>query len=516
MITCCTLLLMLYSASDTQGKQQRREKMNKKFFMSTTLGVLFTSAACVFAPHVMADDVGDSIANLGGSNEFLINAGDAIRVTCRGLNSLGTGRTVDQSVLFGACGDMVNQAFFLDPANTGGTDSYGLGATASQEYFGLLRQFSGEETSSQGRYSTEGVNGQFKGIASRLTAIRSGARTSGLAMNLQGIDLLAVRSSSETGPATALVGGAAGEADADSGLAWFSTVDYGFGDRDATDFENGYDADSYGVTVGLDYAFGNGVTLGGAVSYHEHEVDFDSERSGTLNSVSGGSIDQETTTVAAFVNYAAERFYASAIMSVGQGEYDMDRSIQVLSSLALPAFNTELSSDTDSDQFAAQVQLGYTFGEGSTTFDVYGGFDLLSIEIDAYTETGSPLALQFGDQDIDSEQFFLGGTVRGAFNTGSGVLVPYATAEYRHETDNDARAVDARYALGVAGFTNANGETDNFALPTDDPDEDYFEVTLGLSGQLANSIALFVQYSAVVGLEDTSANLITMGVRGTF
>ena len=487
---------------------------------STLTRALLSAGILSVAAPAFADDVGDSIANLQGNNEFLINAGNAIRVTCRGLASLGTGRTGDQATLFGACGDMVNMAFFLDPDNTGGQDRYnpqGGGAVGVTEYFGLLRQFSGEETSSQSRYATEGSAGQFKGIASRLSAIRMGARTSGIAMNLQGMDLIALRDQNQEGPATALVGGAASNADADSGWAWFATADYGFGDRDDSEFENGYDADSLGFTIGVDYAFGNGWTLGGAYTRSDSEVDFDRTASGTLNSVSGGDIETENSSIAGFLNYAGEAFYASAIISVGEGEYDLERSVQVAPSTTFAAgFSEDISSDTDSDQFAAQVQVGYTFGSGATSWDVYGGYDMLELEIDAFEEEGSsPLRLAYGDQDIDSEQLFLGATVRRAINTDSGVLVPYGTIEWRHELDNDARAVDARYALRNEGFT-FNGETQNFAIPTDDPDENYFEVTLGLSGQLGNNVVVFAQYTAVAGLEDTSASVISFGLRGTF
>ena len=478
--------------------------------------LFFLGAILAGGTTARADDVGDSIANLAGSNEFLINAGNAIRVTCRGLNGLGAGRSADQDVLFGACGDMVNQAFFLDPENPGGTDRYGLGAGGSQEFFGLLRQFSGEETSSQGRWSTEGSISQFKGIATRLSAIRLGSRAGGLAVNLQGVDLIAVRDQDAQGPATAMIGGVAGAADADTGWSWFANLDYGFGDRDDTEFENGFDADSFGVTLGADYAFGNGVTLGGALTYHDSEIDFDSAQSGTQASVSGGSVDSETMTLAAFINYTMDAFYLSGIVSFGEGEYDMERVVVVPPSINLAPFNLEIGSDTDSDQFALQLQAGYSFGTGPTTFDLYGGYDLLQIDIDEYTETGSPLALQYGSQDVDSEQLFLGGAVRHAINTDGGVVVPYATVEFRHELDNDARTVNARYALGAPGFVNAAGETDNFAVPTDDPDENYFEVALGISGQLANNVVVFAQYATVVGLSDTSASLVSIGLRGTF
>ena len=118
------------------------------------------------------------------------------------------------------------------------------------------------------------------------------------------------------------------------------------------------------------------------------------------------------------------------------------------------------------------------------------------------------------DQDIDSSQVFLGGAVRRAINTVFGVVVPYFSAEFRHEFDNDAREVSARYVLTVRGVTETfQGETDDFQITTDDPDDTYFDVTAGIAAQFGNNLMLFGQISSIVGLEDTSASLITIGLR---
>lgn len=482
---------------------------------------LTVGGACVLvaASGHAATPVGEDIIAAGGS-EFDFRAGNAINATCADLAFQSTNGGLEnaaQADLFGRCADMVQTALSVVGGRSNATNRYGLGS--DEEVYATLRQFSGEEASTQGRFATEGSTGQTSTISNRLAAIRGGARVSSIALNVSGTEIIGL-AGSEGATTNALIGGNAGEAEGDLGVAWFGTVDYGWGDRDGSDNEDEYDADSYGVTVGLDYAFTSGLVLGAAVGYNDHEIDFDSVGlSAQVDPVSGGSMDIETWTLSGFFDYHPGPLYLSGIFSYGDSDYDMERLVVVPASTAgAAAQSRRIVSDTGADQYAASVQVGRSFGQTATTFDVYGGYRYLDVEIDGYTEedlNGGSLALTFGSQDIESRQWILGGTVRHAVSTGAGVLVPYLTAEWHHETSNDARAVDARYALAL-GDVNGDGESNNFALPTDDPDENYFDVSLGVSGQLPNNIVLFFEYNALVGLEDTSANLLTLGIRGTF
>jgi uncharacterized protein with beta-barrel porin domain len=462
-----------------------------------------------------AADVGDAIDAAGGS-QFSINAGNAIQVTCVALNNAPTALSLAEEDLRGRCVDMVNTARNLLNSDSFPNAENRFGLSSNDELFATLRQFSGEEASTQGRYATEGTNNQFGAIANRLSAIRQGARSSSLAFNMYGIDLAqANQANTARSPGDYRIsGGAAG--DADTGIAWFGTLSYGFGDRDSSDNEDEYDADSFGATVGLDYAFANGLVIGGAFGYNSYEIDFDEQSlSAVVDPVSGGGLEIDSYTVSGYLDYHSGTTYVSGIVSYGASDYDMERFVTVSATPTASAQNRSIVSDTDADQFSAQVQVGRSFGSTAVTFDVYAGFEVSSIEIDAFVETDTSsagsLGLAFDDQDIDSAQALIGGTLRKAINIGGGVLVPYATLEYRHEFDNDSRAVSARYAFAVG-----TGAGLDFLLPTDKPDEDFFEISAGVAGQLGNNIALFLQYSGVIGLKDTSANLITLGMRGIF
>ncbi|MCZ6643432.1 MAG: autotransporter outer membrane beta-barrel domain-containing protein [Gammaproteobacteria bacterium] len=459
---------------------------------------------------------GQAIEDAGGS-DFSIRAADAVHVTCMDLIAKNSGNGLQQQEqdLFARCGEMVRTSLGIT------TNSYIV--SGDSDVFALLRQFSGEEASSQGRYAVEGSDSQFANVGARLSAIRSGARGSAFAFNFQGIDLAQAahnnQKNSQT-PTRDLVGGGAGSADADSGFAWFGTANYGFGDRDSSVNEDGFDADSYGVTFGVDYVFENGFVVGAALGYDAWEIEFDSSVAISVNDVSGGSMDTDGVTLSAFFDHHMGSAYVSGILSVASLDYDIDRIVAVSATTSgTPASSRLIKSDTEGEQISGQMQFGYSFGDGATTFDLFGGLEVQNVEIDAYVETdtssGGGLGLAFGDQDIDSAQSILGATLRRAVSTGQGVVVPYISVEWRHEFSNNSRFVDARYAFAV-GDLNNDGLSDNFALPTDGPDENFFDVTVGLTGQFGNNMALFIQYRTLLGLEDTASNLITAGVRGVF
>ncbi len=495
--------------------------------MTMKLSAAATAAAAIALAGVShATDLGDAIRDLGG-NELQIRAADAIYVTCVSLDiTPAAQKSAGQLELNARCADMTQQAFFLDPtpnpdAVPPAADAYGLsnsGAAAAAQYLALLQQFTGEEASTQGRYATEGSTSQFKSLAGRLSAIRRGARVSGLSFNLQGVDVISVADDRDANGYSDLYGGAAGEGDGDSGWAWFANVEYGWGERDRTANENGYESDSYGFVFGADYAFNDALVGGASINIHRAEIDFDRESAAGVQSVSGGGMDVDSESLSLFLNYAQSNFFASAIASFGRGEIDMDRSVSVpLTSIRLPGTSGTLKSSTDTEQFSAQIQAGWSFGEGATSWDLYGGLEHSNLEIDRFVETGSPLGLSFGDQDIDSQELMIGAAVRRAINTERGVLVPYASVEFRHELDNDSRDLNARYTLTIIGPTDTfQGSTDNFLIPTDDPDDNYFDVTVGVSAQFGNNIAAFAQFNSLLGMEDVSANVITIGIRGSF
>lgn len=179
-----------------------------------------------------------------------------------------------------------------------------------------------------------------------------------------------------------------------------------------------------------------------------------------------------------------------------------------------------MKGKTDSDTLALGVSTGTSFDLGFVDLSLGIGLSYLDLSVDGYTEKDrkrgldtaefSGLNLQYEDQDFDSLQSILGLQLSRAFSFSGGVLVPYFSADYRHEFENTSISLKAKYAV------QENGETFNLNVDSDEPDEDFFELGLGISAVFANNIQAFVDYRTTVDLDNVNANLFTIGIRGTF
>jgi len=463
-------------------------------------------------------DVG-RILQEAGAPQTIVNSGDAIRRTCLELGAAGpqSGARAD---LFNRCREMSGTVLQLAGLPAGNT----YGFSNPLDAVNAIRQFAGEETSSQTRLATESTNRQFANLGARMDAIRRGARSSGgpLALNLQGMDLGAALAGNTTTPAAGGLGASA-DRDADTGWGWFANGAVGWGDRSESVNESGYDFDSYGVTLGVDYAFDTGLTLGAAVGYAKYDTDFDTSPAASLVGPSaGGGLDSDGYSFSGFFVYNLERFYVNGIASYGRSDFDLERRIRFNAGSAATGtavgleLDRTLTGETRSTQYGGQFTGGVMFGTGATTMDLYAGFDYLDIKINSYDEleTGGPaeagLALSYASQSTDSLQSIVGIMVRHAAATGFGTVIPYAGVEWRREYENKARDVEYSYVFAQPGSTV------RFLSPTDAPDKSFFELTFGLSAQFANNLFGFVQYNRTEALSRTNANVITFGIRGVF
>ena len=80
--------------------------------------------------------------------------------------------------------------------------------------------------------------------------------------------------------------------------------------------------------------------------------------------------------------------------------------------------------------------------------------------------------------------------------------------EWHHEFENDSRSIVTKYA---------NDPFDTFFISTtDDPDEDFFVIGLGVSAVFKGGTQAFIFLESVLELEDVTNNVITIGGRREF
>lgn len=104
----------------------------------------------------------------------------------------------------------------------------------------------------------------------------------------------------------------------------------------------------------------------------------------------------------------------------------------------------------------------------------------------------------------------LGGDLSYPISTGFGVIIPQVGASWEHEFEDDARNIDA---LIIA---DDSGNSSTIRVRTEDPDRDYARLGAGVSTQLRDGIAAFVDYETLLGLRDIGYHKFTAGARIEF
>lgn len=383
-----------------------------------------------------------------------------------------------------------------------------------------LRQTAAEEVATQGTNFVETSNDT---IGARLAALRRGAT---------GISLqrFALQVDDHTLPGTLVASLLPYVADAKAEsaaipalvrrLGLFANGTFSFGNRDETSREAGFDFETLGVTLGVDYRVTNNVVLGVAFGYISADADLDA---------SGGSVDTQGVTASLYgTYYLANAFYVDGIASAGWNDYDVDRTIRYsLPSTDINGIPTggtttvdqTATADTDGTQYALSVGAGYDFTRGGLTFGPFVRVNYLRLDIDGYreeidnTQPGFGLALDIDDQDVESLTTVLGGQASFAISVPWGVILPQVRLTWEHEFKNDSRTLTAKFVDDPGGDPNADGGRTPIRFATDKPDRNFVNLGVGLSAVFARGRSAFLLYETVLGLDDVTAHNIVLGIR---
>ncbi len=479
--------------------------MDGRFTASGLVGIACLS---VFAGSAAAQTTIGSVVTAANGSPLQIQTGNGVQAVCGNLsangfsNLAGANRapTSAREDLYFRCNEMVHTA-------TGAANSLGL---SGAELGRAMQQLAGEENGSKGRLATETSNGQFANIGVRLDALSRGARATATGLSTAGLPLDSI-------------GGNAGAEPEGGGWGWFVTGAVGFGDRDATVREDEYEYDSNGVTFGADYQFDSGLVLGTAAGFSKFDVDFADLSAGTLvSTAAGGSIEVDGYSLSVFGLAQPGRLSIDGILVYGNNDYETVRNVTYSAGPGATGRGAGLVVDramlgnTDSDQFAAGVNIGTSFSWGPTTLYLDGGVNVLDIDIDGYTEDdptpNGGLNLTFDEQSIKSRQARLGLHLTRAFSAKSAVVSPFVQLDWRHETENEALIQRANYANAF----NVIDPNLDLVFQTDAPDEDFYEADLGVVLVLRNNFQLVLDYRTTIDLDLVDADLVTFTFRGGF
>ncbi len=289
------------------------------------------------------------------------------------------------------------------------------------------------------------------------------------------------------------------EIEAQSRFSFFASGRVDVGDRPGTELEAGFDLETLGLTIGLDYQLSPRVVVGGALGY----VDTDTKVDGD-----GGGIDVRGYSVSGFATYFRERFWLDGILSYNRTDYDFLRNID----LPRPFEGQRrlaARGRPQGSQLAVDLGAGYDSSFGATSLSGFGRLSYIDAEVDAFTEEGGgPFSLALRSQQIESLLLEAGVEIVRAASRSWGVLQPVLRASVLHEFEDDSRVVFASFA--------ADAGNNMFQLPTDRPDRDYFRLGAGLTATLAHGRGLYFLYETDLGREDLDLYRLTAGLRQEF
>jgi len=459
------------------------------------------AAAQALLPSYSGIFPGTGLVTLPGMTEAQSQMAASINNVCPSINSVAPG-----SQLANACNLMTGTALVVQgQANPLSLPTLPGITTTAQLKDALTQLDGGAETLVPTNQPSLLRNLQGNAIASRLSVLHTRMLGGGAAEN--------------DAPSTMLaLGNTAMQSDAPGGIQvaqaapnevslWhdklgvYANAIGQFGDTSTTTSQNGYDFYNAGFLAGVDYQFTPKITAGVSFGYTYADTSFDTTPQSAPGQYIHGNLFQGSLYSSW---YPTDQLYIDAVGSVGGGDNTSRRVINVapLTGVANGSFGSQT--------YGLALGGGYNIPVGALTLTPTARFEYRRVESDAFTETsGNGLALAYGHSGQNAVLSFFGGQVQYAISTSFGVVVPTGRFEWAHQYNTGNTALTVAYANDPTGLSR-------FSLLGQRPSSDYYDLGAGLALQLENNWSGFVNYDAILGVNNTSFNSFTAGFRYTF
>jgi len=368
----------------------------------------------------------------------------------------------------------------------------------------VLGAISGEELSAQVTSSIDGANSRGSQIDGRIAALRGGATGISLddvAFNYGGQQIplgmmFNALAAADEQPADEGFGGGL----LDQRLGAFLNVTRIGGERDAEDFEVGFDFDGYSVLGGIDWRFTDRFIAGAALGWSQLDSDLDFD---------GGGLDTQGLSLTAYGTWLiSERGYIDFAVARLWNDYEQARVVD-LSLLGQGFGRSTALGETDAGQSSISFGGGYDVPLGEWTWSPRGSVLLSTTDIDGFTERGADINdLIFADQEFDSLLWTFSQSLSRSFSLDSGALQPYLTLDLSRETRNDA--------FSISPTLRVRPEQRSTPIFIAESDRSFGRGELGVTFIGARGFQWFASYSQILGYDKLDAWALRGGIRMEF
>jgi uncharacterized protein with beta-barrel porin domain len=260
-----------------------------------------------------------------------------------------------------------------------------------------------------------------------------------------------------------------------------------FTNVDSTSNAAGYNVNTGGITVGVDYRLTPNLVIGLDGSYAHTNVNLDG----------GGNVTVNAGTVGLYATAFADGFYLDVAASGGPNGYDTNRT----------ALQGSASGSTEGANANVLVAGGYDWKRGNFSIGPTATFEFSYVSIDGFTETGSLAPLKFRDQSYESERTIFGAKAAYNWKIGSITLIPQVSVGWVHEYGSVAYSVIANFANGAGNSFTVNGP---------EIGRDGVLVTAGMSMLWTDRISTYIYYDGELARTNYDSHTVVGGVRISF
>ncbi|MEP7182522.1 MAG: autotransporter outer membrane beta-barrel domain-containing protein [Betaproteobacteria bacterium] len=460
--------------------------------------VLVATGVAAFVAAPGAAFAQGNLATLPGLTELQSPVAGAVNGAClqfapAGYTANPNGTPAER--LFYTCRVMVQTANQL--AGSGSTaNSLGI---SNEELRTGVQAIAPVQMNAQKQIGTEALKMNL--VGARLLDLRAGAR--GFVVGTNGFAApAATRTAARGADLDGATGGGASADDLGGRLGGFLNLGYNWGNVDQTSVWDSYKYRNFSLLAGADYRVSDALVLGGALSYNDTRSTYDQ---------SLGKVDATTIGVVGYGTYYVGDWYADGFLAYGAVDYDSVRNISIPSASAtIPAIATSATAKPKGDQWSASVGVGRSFDTTPYSITPSVRLSYIWVKNKAFSEeepiNGVGLAVE--SRTIKSLQSSLGVKVSRTVNSTAGVFVPYFTAQWLHEFENDSPSIIAKYVNDPFNTV--------FAIPTGSPTRDYAALSIGSSAVFKNDLSAFVQFSTALGIKDVTNYGLVIGLRKQF
>ena len=353
------------------------------------------------------------------------------------------------------------------------------------------------------------ANTQYASVMDRLIALRGGARglsLAGLTITVDG-SFVPLAELQELGKEL-LGGGASADSGEPGGLldekvGLWARGNYSFGSKDSQSSSPGFDADQWSLIGGADYRISSNAVVGGAIAYGDANVEF---------SRHDGALRTRSWAFSAYGSMYASRnprrsIYIDGILNVADAGYDADRNIAYVDGEGL--VNENARGSTSGLTLSAGVSGGYDLLWKGLTVSPTLGVYYIDATLDSFTENGAEgLNLLYDKQKFASLTGNLGLRLTYALNLPFGVLLPHMRIDYVREFNNDLDVFSVRFAADPDGTS-----APPILVQTDNPDDSYWRLAVGMSAQLRFGLSSYVEYQRLQSFDALSFQDLSFGIR---